>query len=778
MWQLENIKATNIASFKELEFEPTQGVTTLVFGQNLDNLENQPSNGSGKSALIEAFSIVITGDPLRKVKLIDEIINDDANDMSVCATFWNTESKDKFTVTRNFARKEPQSITCSINGDAVVKSSVLEYNRFILDMIGITKEELYSYFLLTEQRYQSFFAAKDSEKKALINKFSNADIVDQAIEEVVKDKEPISSSLDNHRLMVSKAEGAVGVIEEQIANAKNNAEQALQTKAEKKAALREKIASLRQHIRENNEQADKYKEDMDNCDALMGEIEKLEDESADEPLAETYEKLKEILGKLCPQFNFTDWTQKSASIQQSIDEEDSFIKLQTEKLEPLTKRIENGRQCVNDKLDAVTKSEEAYSIYLTEFKDKMDELVKQDSATDEIIRNIKQRIAESEKEIAQIQTQLHGAVTCPNCQHRFVVGVSIDVTKAEERLVELESLVKSMKDKKSNSELAYDKTDEQRKEARKRKSEEEAKVSDLKAELNKYKSGLASLEAEVEGINAHVKASESRIAGYRSQIASLYKQMFNQSIDAGEERIQSLKRSIRNCNESVAAAEGTINTYEEQIEALDNYNASLSIEQLEKDLAAKKVELYAAQGMVTNDEDALNVLVKQESAFVRFKTTLANSKITALSQMLNGILEQLGSDLRVRIDGYTILKSGKVRDKISVSIIRDGVDFGSYFKLSKGERTRIDVACIVAMSKLVNTNCDSDKGLDLLVMDEILSGVDEMGLVGIYEALNKMQITTMVVSHNPVAQSYPHTLTVTKRNGTSTINQFNDKQQA
>ena len=32
------------------------------------------------------------------------------------------------------------------------------------------------------------------------------------------------------------------------------------------------------------------------------------------------------------------------------------------------------------------------------------------------------------------------------------------------------------------------------------------------------------------------------------------------------------------------------------------------------------------------------------------------------------------------------------------------------------------------MQKLVNSNCDGDKGLDLLVLDEILEAVDEAGL--------------------------------------------------
>ena len=53
MWKLRSIYAENLCAFRELDYTPLQGVTTLVFGNNLDN-DSQKSNGSGKSALIEA----------------------------------------------------------------------------------------------------------------------------------------------------------------------------------------------------------------------------------------------------------------------------------------------------------------------------------------------------------------------------------------------------------------------------------------------------------------------------------------------------------------------------------------------------------------------------------------------------------------------------------------------------------------------------------------------------------------------------------------------------
>lgn len=112
---------------------------------------------------------------------------------------------------------------------------------------------------------------------------------------------------------------------------------------------------------------------------------------------------------------------------------------------------------------------------------------------------------------------------------------------------------------------------------------------------------------------------------------------------------------------------------------------------------------------------------------MQFKTYLANTKIEALSRITNEFLQDIGSDIRIRFDGYTVLKSGKVREKISISLLRDGMDCGSFGKFSAGEAARVNLATILAMQKLVNSNCDGDKGLDLLVLDEILEAVDEAG---------------------------------------------------
>lgn len=138
MWQLKNIHAENICAFRELDFSPLQGCTTLIFGNNLDN-DGQGSNGSGKSALIETIAITLTGESLRIVNA-DEIINDACDDARIVAEFCNYATNDNLVIERVFSRNSPQSITITLNDEAVVQPTILEYNRYILSLFGLFKK--------------------------------------------------------------------------------------------------------------------------------------------------------------------------------------------------------------------------------------------------------------------------------------------------------------------------------------------------------------------------------------------------------------------------------------------------------------------------------------------------------------------------------------------------------------------------------------------------------------------------------------------------------------
>ena len=227
---------------------------------------------------------------------------------------------------------------------------------------------------------------------------------------------------------------------------------------------------------------------------------------------------------------------------------------------------------------------------------------------------------------------------------------------------------------------------------------------------------------------------------------------------------------MKSLQDEIKSAESSIETLEETIQELNEASVSELTGSLKASLKTYRKKSSDAVTRKSDIEKRIQRLDEQEQYFAQFKTYLANTKINALGTITNEFLENIGSDLRLKFSGYTVLKTGKVREKISISILRDGMDCGSFGKLSAGECARTNLATILAMQKLVNANCELDKGLDLLVLDEILEAVDENGLSSMFDALNHLGITALVVSHGNVAEGYPYKLVVTKENGESKIN--------
>jgi len=768
MWTIDKLSATNVASFKSLEFQPKRGVTTLIFGQNLDNADNQPSNGSGKSALIEAIALALTGDPLRKVK-IDEIIRDDAEEMNVSCVLSNIETKQKLEIIRQFSRKSPQSITVILDGNEQVQATVNDYCRFILELIGITKDEFYSYFVLTETKYQSFFAASDKDKKAIINKFSNAVLVDQAIDAVAVDMEPVGAERDKAQLEVSRCEGALSVIQEQILKAVENEQAAQAAKEEQKKNLTQLIADKRAQIRQLESDKQKAEGFIKRLNEVLDifDIYEADDKTPFETLCTNVGlRIHDVLpdGR-----RLSDWNGKISEARQKIAEYEARMKSINDEIASIVSDIQDNDKKVQqakanaDDLEVKFKAEGEAS------RLEMGKLYEQKSSLEREYQALCTKASDNNKAIHKIKMDLTGTVTCPKCAHRFVVGNPIDVEEAEAQLKRLNEANYNINGLISGNEQNQKTCADSIVELRNKKSQSEQKLVEAQTELGKHQSTAIKLSSDKERLSFQCDSILGNVETLKDDLAKFKTKLFDEAFEIIEDEIEKVKHSIDSNCQHMSALSGMIDTYKKQIEELDTHTMSFSPEALQKELNGKEADLAKARETFQKFNTQFSTLDAQSKRFVRFKSVLANTKITALSQMLNGILEQLGSDLRVRIDGFKVLKNGSVRDKITVAILRNGIEFGSYFKLSKGERARIDTACIVAMSRLINANCENGRGLDLLVMDEILNGVDELGLVGIYEALNRIQVTTIVVSHNPITQSYPHTLTVTKENGISTI---------
>ena len=373
------------------------------------------------------------------------------------------------------------------------------------------------------------------------------------------------------------------------------------------------------------------------------------------------------------------------------------------------------------------------------------------------------------RSITRIQQQLAGTIQCPKCRHEFVLDLDLDI---EGKRAEL-ALQKKEADRLEVDIESIDSQIADRHNQRASISDQQSKLGWQEVDLNtaariaeqSYQSAdrkLRELQRQVSDITEDIKSTQAKIVNLRTR-------MFDEVFDAIDAEINRCERQIKSYEVGIETSEGTIKTYQESINAAQNTSDSSLIDNLK----GKRKECQELQLSAIKEQEGYqkqyNDLAQQETVFVEFKTHLANLKIKSLANKINEFLEKIGSDIRVALSGYTVLKSGKIRDKISVSLLRDGVDCGSFDKFSEGEKARVNLANILAMHDLTNASCDDGKGLNLLVLDEILDATDESGLANIFSSLNNLQITSIVVSHGNIAENYPHRLVVNKQHGVSFI---------
>ena len=776
MWKLNKITAENICSFSNLHYVLDQGVTTLVFGNNLDN-DSQGSNGSGKSALIECIATGITGSPLRKVKN-EEIINDAADECTIQLEFFNDTSDEVFTILRRILRKGGSTVECrieregkAVTTDEAVCPGIDAYNKYILEKLGITKDELYNNYLLSRHKYQDFLSSSDKDKKEIINRFSNASLVDIAMEKVLEDKKPVDEALRKAELEVAGLDGRIGMLAEQIQGEEDSAQEKARTKAQRLADMEKSIAGKRSLIRDCNEELEILKasyQEIEQADKQMQELENGESSIG--------ECLKEVTALLSPLQcgSLSDWNGIITDKKGRIEKLNGELSVWDKALEEAEKKLQEVTRMRSSLL-------EEYRVFFENFKVKSDGYDAELERMDKDITALTGRITELGGQratlisaIENLKNKLAGTIVCPACRHPFILSdENFDVQAARKQV--------------EDNETEKGKLDNLLTDCRKQSESIEKSENDIRTQKRALTGQNASWEeklrqAEKSGrtaIGLQEEAGQGKeqvirlISSLQTELDGIRRKLFDEAFSLLDDAYKNIRRKIGSCGEDIKAAESAIGMLENTMKELKESSHGDILVSLKASLKEYRNQSSEAVAVLEKLEKQSGELMRQAEVFAQFKSYLANTKIAALAQVTNEFLENIGSDIRLQLSGFTTLKSGKVREKISVSLLRSGMDCGSFDKFSEGEKCRVNLATILAMQKLVNGNCEGDKGLGLIVLDEILSPVDEDGLASMFGALNKSGITALVVSHGNISESYPYKLIINKQDGKSYINHPN-----
>jgi exonuclease SbcC len=425
---------------------------------------------------------------------------------------------------------------------------------------------------------------------------------------------------------------------------------------------------------------------------------------------------------------------KLRKVEDSINSLESKIEVYEQEIEDLKKSKTNSNDDKIKEIESDIKELESESkgleIYKLECKEKIEQLkaendlIKVDSnhikevkksieLLEEKLKKTKTKVRNIESTIDHLSTIKDGAITCPECNHEFNPSSDIDVSEVDE-LIEY--------------------------------STEELTIA----------------KSNVKRIQKKIEVKESDIKTIKQQTDK------KQEI---EQKINRLENKIRGTNDEISVNDRSISKLKDSIEKLSKVSDNkekikevrLKLAETEKHKHAKTEELDSISKEISDIDFWIYHFGKKG-----FSTYLSNKSVKIIEGMTNSYLKKFNSDLQVQIDGFTELKNGELSEKISVSILRNGNNLGSFKRYSGGEKGRINLANIVGLQKLMNMSAPTG-GLNLLILDEVFDGLDATGQRDVVNILEHIGVTTMVVSHRNDPIGAENELYIKKIDGVSRI---------
>ena len=218
--RLDRAVVKNFLTYENLDYNFSRN-PLLVQGRNLTE-EDQESNGSGKSGLFTAIEFCITASNSRDVRDNELVMFGEKQANAELYASCDIR-KEQLHIAWLIKVKGSNVLTLkkkSYDGEweQISFSNVNDGKRYIMNWFDIEKEDLFNYYIINKSRFKTFFKASNKEKVELINRFSDASIVD-GLDKI--DNTNLQTEYDVIKSNIDRFDGKVELIEEQIVGEKS-----------------------------------------------------------------------------------------------------------------------------------------------------------------------------------------------------------------------------------------------------------------------------------------------------------------------------------------------------------------------------------------------------------------------------------------------------------------------------------------------------------------------------------------------------------------------------
>jgi exonuclease SbcC len=322
--------------------------------------------------------------------------------------------------------------------------------------------------------------------------------------------------------------------------------------------------------------------------------------------------------------------------------------------------------------------------------------------------------------LSDVENKLAGMIECPECSATFSL-------EAEETHDELEdtkrSLLKDIKEMEDYIEKRQEVIDLI-----------EAGVEKLREKGNAINSKTVELSREVNKVDALVTKQSTVLSSQKRQYDGV---------------VEEQKRALQ----KVSSQETKLKTINSDLESLTEERKNIEEREFTSDTVSMKESIAKAKKVIKKLEkedkqyvDEIQEYNEWDERFKEFYTEITNEFIKSIESRVNSHLRAMKSELSVSISGFRYTQAGKLRDDITATIYKGGVESGIFHKHSEGEKARINISTLMAIQDIINSSSPTG-GVDLMFLDEIMEGVDSHGIKLIMEAIDSIDRTIVNITH-------------------------------
>lgn len=338
------------------------------------------------------------------------------------------------------------------------------------------------------------------------------------------------------------------------------------------------------------------------------------------------------------------------------------------------------------------------------------------TAAEAKITALKTERKKNRRAAADLELALEGVIECPKCGEQFLPNSELNLTPAQ---------IRRIIDQRERDDVKFVMDIQQAEKALEELETKQRDYEQLASELTRVKRSMVAIRERAERLKRQMDEIDRRKADL-------------------EKRIEDAKRAVDN--------DASVKTAEAKIKAV-------------------KAEIKTAKAELADFRYLTESLAFWDFHMGKngFTTYLANKAIDALTGSANRFLEIMDMDFRLHITPFQTLKNGDARDKMEVFISSNGISTNGYATYSGGERQRVGIAALLGVQRLLNMSTDG-RGLDMLLLDESLSGVDSLGTMSIVKTMKRLKTTILLITQNIEDPSFfDSVICVRKIDGVSTL---------